>query len=223
MERFFGSEGRSSNLLGFVCLGCVGLFWTGVVASEPSAIVEDVKDIESALSPMEFLSDGQTIVVGAGGEVKLSYLRSCTREEISGGRVTIGERQSIIVGGLVVREKVNCDADQYVLTQEQSNESGAAAYRANPDGDPVVTVYGTRPIFVFEKAPDVITIERRDIRGKAISLRPDQPVFDLAATAVSLVPGGTYQVTAGERSVTVLVDRSARGSHVSAVGRLVRF
>ncbi|MBT5572415.1 MAG: hypothetical protein HOJ90_14450 [Alphaproteobacteria bacterium] len=192
-------------------------------AANVSALVENAEKSATSLSVMQFLETGAVVDVGSGGTIVLSYLRSCIREEISGGQVTIGERQSSITGGLVVREKVNCDSDQYVLTQEQSNESGATAFRANPDGDPVVTVYGTRPIFLFEKTPEAMTIERRDIRGKLIMLRPSQPVFDLSASAVSLVPGGTYNVTVEGRSVTVLVDRSARGSHVSAVSRLVRF
>jgi hypothetical protein len=192
-------------------------------AADVSALVEGAEKTTTSLSVIQFLKVGAIVDVGPGGEIVLSYLRSCIREEISGGQVTIGERQSSISGGLVVREKVNCDSDQYVLTQSQTNESGATAFRANPDGDPVVTVYGTNPLFVFDETPVSMEIERRDIRGRSVTLQPDKALFDLADFSLSLVPGGTYRVTAAGRSLTVLVDHSARASHVFAVGRLVRF
>lgn len=195
----------------------------GARAAEPTALVEDVVSGSPKVVAMQFLVPDEKIDLGNGGEVVLSYLGSCVRETVTGGTITIGERQSTIAGGVVVREKVNCDTDQLVLTSNQANESGVVTFRAAVGGDPVVTVYGTRPVFVFEDVPAEIVLERRDLRTENVTLQPDDKVFDLATTKAALFPGGVYKARAGDKSVTIRVDSAARASHVPVISRLVRF
>lgn len=202
----------------------LGLAYTASAhAAEPTALVEEVNAGSSDVVVMQFLAPEETISLGAGGEIVLSYLGSCVRETITGGKVTIGEHQSIIADGTVVREKVNCDTDQLVLTSNQAKESGVVTFRAAVGGDPVVTVYGTKPVFVFENAPAQIVLERRDLRSRKTTIEPDGRVLDLADTGVSLFPGGIYRARGGGKSVTIRVDSSARASHVPVISRLVRF
>ncbi|MEP4380225.1 MAG: hypothetical protein ABJ215_16060 [Alphaproteobacteria bacterium] len=192
-------------------------------AAEPAALVEDVLSGLPGVAVMQFLDTGDTVELGTDGEVILSYLASCVRETVTGGKITVGERQSSISGGLVVREKVNCDTDQLILTSSQSNESGVVAFRAAAGGDPVVTIYGTRPVFVFDEIPSEIVIERRDRKVANFTIAPDSRIFDLAETDISLFPNGIYKASSGEKSITIRVDPAARASQVPVISRLVRF
>ena len=89
------------------------------MATDPSAIVEDTKgkvDVEF----MDYLAPGRVVRLGAADELVLGYLRSCWRETIRGGTVTIGTEQSTVAGGNVKREKVKCEGSKLKLTADQA-------------------------------------------------------------------------------------------------------
>src|SRR5262249_23532857 len=58
---------------------------------------------------MDYVDPGQVIRLGAHDRIVLGYLRSCWRETISGGTVTVGTEQSEVAGGEVARDKVACE------------------------------------------------------------------------------------------------------------------
>ena len=78
-------------------------------ASDIVAIVEDSEGNTGDVQLFDMLEVGWEIEIGAGGRLVLGYLRSCWRETIAGGRVTIGTEQSTVKLGRVFRELVECD------------------------------------------------------------------------------------------------------------------
>ncbi len=101
-------------------------------AGEPAAIVEAVSPPQPGVAAMELVEPGRTIEVGDRGELVLGYLRSCIREQIRGGTVTVGATQSTVVGGRITRAAVECDGGRLVLTAEQAAKSGALVFRNPP-------------------------------------------------------------------------------------------
>lgn len=50
---------------------------------------------------MDYVEPGQVIRLGAADGLVLGYLKSCWRETITGGTVTVGTEQSQVAGGEV--------------------------------------------------------------------------------------------------------------------------
>jgi hypothetical protein len=160
----------------------------------------------------------------------LGYLKSCARETITGGRVTIGTDQSAVEGGQVKRETVECDGGRMQLTTAQAAKSGVMVFRGQPkpSNQPQLTIYGVSPIVTAAHA-DRLEIKRLDAAGQpplSVAVAKPKPghavVVDLAKQNVALQPGGTYQVSADGRSVVFKVAPSAQPGAAPAVGRLVR-
>jgi hypothetical protein len=94
---------------------------------------------------------GQTIPLGPGGHLKISYYQSCVVETIDGGTVTIGSFGSRVVGGRIAsaQDTKGCRTVQ-VATTAATSESGAAIERVmafDPRDWTEATVSTTRPIF----------------------------------------------------------------------------
>ena len=82
----------------------------GVVSAvEPVAIVQSVEASGTSVRAMELIERGRVFELGAKGRLVLGYFRSCLHEEITGGRVTVGVRESRVEGGRVARRRVECD------------------------------------------------------------------------------------------------------------------
>src|SRR3546814_1870446 len=104
------------------------------VAADPTALVEDVSATAAGVEFMDYVAAGRVIHLGTGGTLVLSYLKSCVRETVTGGSVTVGIDQSRIEGGKVAREVVSCDGGKLALTAEQSAKSGTMVFRKAPTG-----------------------------------------------------------------------------------------
>ena len=87
------------------------LFSLIAVAAEktPVAVVEDVSAGAADLQFMDLLEQGRVIKLGDGQNITLGYLRSCTREIVTGGTITVGRDASEVAGGAIERELVDCD------------------------------------------------------------------------------------------------------------------
>jgi hypothetical protein len=108
----------------------------GAMPPAASAAPIGVAVIESSNSPglefMDYVHIGQTIRLGRGETIVLSYFRSCVRETITGGIVTIGLEASEVQSGEVRRVRDKCGAGQMVLTGSLST-IGGRAFRGPPD------------------------------------------------------------------------------------------
>ena len=67
---------------------------------------------------MDYVEPGQVIRLGAADGLVLGYLKSCWRETITGGTVTVGTEQSQVAGGEVARVLVQCEGGNSSATRQ---------------------------------------------------------------------------------------------------------
>lgn len=205
----------------------VFLFLHGVALAGPVALVEDVAGT-SAARAFDYLAEGQVLDLGASGTMSVGYLGSCVHEEIKGGRVTIGSKESTVKNGKVTRVKVPCDGGRLVLAANQAVQSGATAVRdIELKGEPKVVVYDTSPLIFLPKSGRVV-IKRVDMPGERHALETadgadPKPRLDLAAANIMLVPGGTYMVSVGGMAQVFRVATEATSGNVPMLSRIVPF
>src|SRR5262245_29597201 len=166
----------------------------------PTALVEDVKSATADIEFMDYVGIGQVIKLEPRDVLVLSYLKSCERETITGGTVTVGAQHSDVHDGQIVRAKVPCDGGKMRLNSQQASKSAATAFRVqNADIQP--RLYARTPVVQLPKvlASDeyALIIERLDRLGERHQFRIDDIIaaagyYDLAKVNVSLVRGAIY-------------------------------
>jgi hypothetical protein len=214
-----------------------GLFADAALSQSkiPVAVVEDVSPSVVGVGFMDYVSAGDKIKLAPTDTLALGYMKSCVRETILGGMVTVGREQSDVVSGTVARSKVNCDGGRMQLTSAQSNSSAGMAFRAPPTTKASsktskiqLTLFGTSPMFDVANS-DSLTVERIDLPGERLvmKLKQDQLVrgkfVDFAEAGISLVPGGVYRSRLKVGEVVFRIDTTAQPGRTPAIGRLVRF
>lgn len=196
-------------------------------ADQPVALVEDVTGPAPGIEPMDYLSAGHIVRLGPGSVLVLGYFKSCLRETITGGEVTVGDSQSAVSGGKVVRSKVECDGGRMRLTREQAGASGVVAFRVptGPLPAPQVTLYGTAPAFDMPAGP--LVVERLDAKADDIRIDVSEEdlsrgrLYDFAAHKRNLAAGGLYRASRGERSVVFRIDPTAKPGRIALISRML--
>jgi hypothetical protein len=223
------------SVLTIVCaaivLNCSG---TITVAQTPVAIVEEVQGAPPGVDFMDYLDKGKVISLGTSGSLLLGYLKSCQRESINGGTVTVGIEQSEVVGGRVERNKIACEASKMQLSAELAAQSGAMVFRdiARSNGQqrqqakPQFTLYGLSPI-VEMRSKDKVVIERVDQPGEKYEIDGNQSLirgayYDFAVAQQTLTAGGVYRASSGNLGVLFRIDPSAQPGATPIAGRLLR-
>jgi hypothetical protein len=166
------------------------------------------------------------IQLGDKAALILGYLPSCLRETITGGSVTIGPEKSIVSGGKVTREVVECDGGNMQLTMAQTKQSGVMVFREAKSGampNPAYTIYGTAPVILVPPGAVEIVIERLDIPADVMRFKTSGKIVDLAKLGKTLAPRGLYRARSGKKYVVINVDAFARPGAVPLIGRLIRF
>ena len=177
---------------------------------------------------MEYLEAGRTIVLGQQGRLVVGYLKSCLRENIVGGTVTIGSESSKVSGGKISRERVECDGGHLLLTPEQSGKSAAIVFRkgnlstGSGSLQPSLRIYSLQPLIQVKSRPSTATIERLDQPDTIVTVPLRAGVADLARLGQSLERGGLYRVTGGGASRIVRIDDYAAGGG-PVISRLIAF
>jgi hypothetical protein len=217
-------------------LGTIGgLVWmAAALAGQPVAIVEDVSGKMSGVEFMDYVETGKVIKLGPHDQMVLDYLKSCWRETITGGTVTVGNEQSQVQLGSVKRVRVKCDGGRMELSPEQSVESAGLISRSmgeQPGGgrktSPQVTLYACIPI-IDVKVGNTLLVERIDKPGERmeLSIQPAQLVrgefYDFASTNRVLTAGGVYRATLGTKQIVFKIDDAAPPMAPLA-SRLLRF
>ena len=202
-------------------------------ADTPVALVEDVSGKPAGVEFMDYLEPGKVIRLADGDSIVLSYLKSCWRETIRGGAVTVGAEQSTVEGGTVDRAKVFCDGGKMELAAAQSKQSAAMVFRKAPGPNtapkPQFTIYGLSPL-VELKGGGTLVLERVDVPSGdrlEVVIAPADLVrgafYDLAKNGKPLKPGGIYRAKVGDQQIVFAVDPAARDGAAPAAGRLLRF
>ncbi len=201
-------------------------------ADAPVAVVEDVAGKPAGVEFMDYVSQGKIIQLAPGDSIVLGYIKSCWRETIRGGTVTVGAEQSDVQGGAVDRAKVGCDGGRMELAAAQSRQSAAMVFRKAPGPDttpkPQFKIYGRSPVIELRGGGTII-IERADVKGDRMEfvLAPAQLVngafYDLAKANKSLKPGVVYRAKVGNQQIVFEVDAAAKDGAEPVAGRLLRF
>mgnify|MGYP000238063320 CR=1 FL=1 len=166
------------------------------------------------------------IELGTEGTLILGYLSSCVREQISGGKVTVGENESQISDGQVQRDQSQCDGGRLSLAANEAVQSGAMAMRdIDPDAGSSLTVHDTSPLLLLPKAGRVV-IKRIDQPGERYKIKVEtaevgRTQLDLAQYEISLTPGAEYMLSSGGRAMIFQVADDASHDDSAILGRLI--
>jgi hypothetical protein len=210
-------------------LACLCILSLSAVAAEPVALVEDVTGSSAGVDAMTYVAPGTVIKLGAKDKLVLDYLRSCVRESVAGGTVTVGTETSRITGGTVGRETVPCDGGQLTLSNGEAAESGVVVFRMPPGKKVRVErrLYGLCPLIDLPGGGRLV-VERLDHAGEKIEIdvAPAQLVhgsfYDFATAGRSLAAGGLYRASAGGRHVVFTIDPQAQPGQAPLAGRLLK-
>lgn len=223
--------GATAALLGLV--GAATAPAAGAQSQSPVAVVEELRGRPAGVEFMDYVAAGKRIQLGPKDVLVLGYLKSCWRETITGGTVTVGEAQSSVQRGKVERTQVECDGARGRVDTREGTQSAATVFRSfRRDAAPArprVTVYGQSPVLEVDAARGTLVVERLDeaaprieipVAGEAL-LR--ERFLDLARAGVVLVPGGSYAASLGERKLEFKVAPQAAPGTAPLAGRLLRF
>jgi hypothetical protein len=203
-------------------------------AAAPAAVVEDVHGKIAGVEFMDYVAPGRVIVLGPKDGLVLGYLRSCWREAITGGTVTVGESQSVVRAGRVERSLVACGGSRPQLGAHDATQSAATVFRSMQPRLPsakqeVPVLHGRSPLVEIGAQRGRLVIERIDQLSERIDLDVGGKglvhglFFDLARVGVELTPGATYSASLGPLTVEFDVARDAQPGPTPVIGRLLRF
>jgi hypothetical protein len=219
-------------IFGMVLQGVGALILTAA-AQSPAAVVEELAGSLPGVQFMDYVDPGQVIRLGAHDRIVLGYLKSCWRETISGGTVTVGTEQSEVAGGEVARAKVACEGGKMMLSAELAGKSGAMVFRQVPKPHPAglphpqFTLYGLSPVFEL-RPPGKLVVERLDQSDERheVAVTEQQLMrgafFDCAKAGVALAPGGIYRAKFADQEIVFKIDPEAKPADAPLAGRLVR-
>ena len=170
-----------------------------VLAQAPAALVREVHGIPAGVELLDYVAAGKVIRLGPQESIVLEYLKSCRRERIRGGVVTVGAEQSEVQGGEVTRNAVPCSRGNIKLTAEQANQSAGVPIRSAPTPAPgpaalVEEVRGT---------PAGVAFMDYVAAGKVIRLRPQESIVlgYLGSCWHETIKGGMVTVGAEQSEV----------------------
>jgi hypothetical protein len=220
------------NAIFGIMLKGAGALVLAASAQSPAAVVEELAGNVPGVAFMDYVDPGQVIRLGAHDRIVLGYLKSCWREIITGGTVTVGAEQSEVAGGEVARAKVTCEGGKMMLSAELVGKSGAMVFRQAPKPQPVAlhpefTLYGLSPVFEV-RPPGKLVIERLDQRGERHELAITEQdlmrgaFFDCAKAGLALAPGGIYRAKFADRELVFKIDPDAKPGDAPLLGRLAR-
>lgn len=209
------------------------LFVPQAWADAPVAVVEEVTGKPAGVEFMDYVEPGKMIKLAPDESIVLGYLKSCWRETIRGGTVTVGAEQSEVSGGTIDRARVSCDGGKMELAAAQSKQSAAMVFRKAPGPNtppkPQFKIYGRSPV-VELRGGGTLVIERVDVPSgdrMEVAVAPANLVrgafYDLAKNGKSLKPGGIYRAKVGDQQIVFEVDATAKDGAEPMAGRLLRF
>lgn len=200
-------------------LATLGLTSFGIAAkaaSHPVAIVEESARTEGKGQPFDLLSESDTVTLAADETIILGYLKSCVRETITGGTVTVGNKESIVEGGKVAREKTECTVNKLALSADEAQQSATITFRP---GDTIKHIQTRQPLIMAGKSESV-TIQSFE-GGESWKLTPESGRIDFRAANLEMQPGMRYRVTGAIATIIVEVDAAATTAKTGTLERVV--
>jgi hypothetical protein len=206
----------------------VGNFTFSAAAQELSAIVEAASPPREDVRAFDILMEGTVIELKPGETLSLGYMNSCAHEEISGGKVTVGTKESKVEGGNVTRTVVPCNGSVDPDSAAGANEAAVVAIRSLGNDDPMVRVVESlQPVFVLDAggmpSDPSLVIQRLDRTEAPIRVSLFGRTLDLKQTGMKLTQGGIYSAICGDRKVAFKIAPNAGIAPVVMLQRVVRF
>ena len=197
------------------------------VAQELSAIVEAVSPPREDVRAFDILMEGTVIELKPGETLSLGYMNSCAHEEIFGGKITVGAKESKVEGGNVTRTVVSCNSSVDPDSAAGANEAAVVAIRSLGDDNPSVRVVESlQPVFVLNEggvpSDPSLVIQRLDRTEAPIRVSLFGRTLDLKQTGMKLTQGGIYSVICGDRKVAFKIAPNAGVAPVVMLQRVVR-
>jgi hypothetical protein len=213
------------------CVQFIGLVGVLVAVFSPQsgwagdhavAIVEDTSGATPGVEPLDLLPEGREISLQPDSGLIISYLDSCQRENIRGGKIIIGKVQSDVTDGHVARRRISCDPAALALTPEQANQSATLVFRDPPTEKGIKFIAETRQPLVI--APDLkdVTIEDMEQVGAKRTVRFVKGIADLTAEHAILRQGGLYRLSGGGRTLVFRVGKEATDAPLPLLKRVIR-
>jgi len=196
-------------------------------AAPPVAVVEAVTGNPAGVEFMDYVEVGQVIRLGPQDEIVLSYMKSCVRETITGGTVTVGVERSEVETGRVERDVVPCEAGKMLLTAQTASHATGMVLRSGSGPKPQFTLYGLSPV-VELKGGGTLLIERMDRPGERYTVTVDErqllhgAFYDFVNFGRTLTAGGIYKIGFGAQQMIFRVDPQSTPGQSPIVGRLLR-
>jgi hypothetical protein len=202
----------------------LALAGSGIAAAQDKtvAIVEDTSGKVVGVEPLDLLRTGREIVLTADSGLIVSYLNSCQRENIRGGKIVIGEAQSEVKGGEVSRRRVPCDAAALNLTPEQANQSATLVFRDPPKEKGIDFLLNTRQPIVIAPGVAEVTLEQLETTTSVRKVKVEKGIADLTADRGLLDQGGLYRLTAGDKVITFRIGKEATDNPMPILQRAIR-
>lgn len=189
-------------------------------AGEPVAIVEEAPE-RTGVFFMDYLEAGAAFELASDEKLIISYLKSCQRETITGGRIIVGFEKSAVKGGALAREEIDCSGRGMKLSAGQAQESGVTAYRETDKFAAFAASYGTQPIFApIENGPAII--QRVDSFEPPKDVEATGARLDLQALGISLTPGAIYRLRGPKVDFLFAIAPTAKAGPVPLIARLIR-
>lgn len=208
---------------GFMALAAVITLMTRLFspawAGEPVAIVEEAPE-HTGVAFMDYLDAGAAFELAPAEKLIVSYLKSCRRETITGGRVIIGFEKSAVKGGQISRDEVDCSGRGVKLAPSQAQESGVVVYRETDEYAALAASYGTQPLFAPIEDGQLI-IQRVDAFEQPREAQATGSRLDLQALNISLTPGGIYRLRGPTADFLFAIAPTAKAGHVPLISRLI--
>jgi hypothetical protein len=196
----------------------------GKPGTSAGAGAREVALVESSNSPavelMDYLQAGQIIRLNAHETIVISYMRSCVRETITGGTVSIGTDSSEVHSGKVTRVRVACDRDGAAASSPDVVASRNATPTSPGPPDP------RQVPWVASSLVEQFSFRGEDDRGGAVTRAPaptappqrearipEFPWPPPAASASYVLPRGLFETpsTIGQVATLIISALERRG------------
>ncbi len=185
-------------------------------APKAVAIVENSTRNEGPGQAFDMLPENTVLDLAQGETIVLGYLKSCVRETITGGKVTVGLKESVVEGGKVTREKTECTETRLALTADESQQSATIAFRP---GDAIRHIFTRQPMIIAEKSEKVKIMPFDG--GETWNLAPESGRIDFLSAKLEMQPGQRYRVTGDVATIIIEVDPAASAGVNGILERVV--
>ena len=162
---------------------------------------------------MDFLDAGTIFEFRPSESIVIGYLSSCVLESITGGKVTIGQHQSIVIGGEVNRRTLECVSGDKIGGSVKNQTAAAVVFRGMKNKNAATidkTIYSLFPIVRLGSDDGQLMVTRADGKGDPQNVAIEKGIADFGNSRFQLKRNKVYILSSGGRTKTVKVPPRAK-------------